>query len=142
VTLAEARRLADFPIRLPTVGGYDAPDAVYFRGDVPGGVVFFVYGPARAPHALLSEFESTRVEARKIVGPGTPVEKVDVNGEPGYWFSGRPHIFVFFNRQGTFQFGTFRLATNTLVWRRGTLTYRLEAKVSQDHAVRIAESIP
>ena len=35
---------------------------------------------------------------------------------------------------------TLRLAENTLLWERGGVTYRLEAQVTRDEAIRIASS--
>src|SRR2546429_120741 len=39
-----------------TAEGFDHPDEVYVGSEVPGGVVFLVYGPARRPRALLTAF--------------------------------------------------------------------------------------
>ena len=37
---------------------------------------------------------------------------------------------------------TLRLATNTLLWERNGLIYRIEADISLETAVRIANSVP
>jgi hypothetical protein len=142
VTPEETRRRAAFRIVLPTDDGYGTPDAIYFSDRIPGGVVFFVYGSRAAPRALLTEFESLHIEFRKFVGRGSSVEETSVGGQPAYWFSGRPHLLSFINRGRGFSNGVFRLATNTLVWRRGLVTFRLEGKLSKGEAMRVARSVP
>lgn len=73
--------------------------------------------------------------AGKLVGPGTTVSRVDVAGATGIWIEGAPHE-VFLDNQPD----TLRLATNTLLWYRAGVTYRLEAHISEEEALRIAES--
>jgi hypothetical protein len=141
VSLVEARRRASFPVRVPTAAGFDEPDAVYFSSRVPGGLVSFVYGALESPRALLSELQTRRVFAEKVVGPGTTVDVLEIAGSPAYWVTGRPHGFVFVNVRGQLQEGTYRLATNALVWRRGTVTFRLEGAFTREDAVAIAESV-
>ena len=57
-----------------------------------------------------------------------------------YYLSGQPHQFFFFDPAGNLQPETLRLAGNTLLWDQDGYTYRLEAQVSRDEAVRIASS--
>ena len=76
-----------------------------------------------------------------MVEPGTSVEFVTVDGEPGYWLTGEPHVFAFVDAAGAFRPETVRLAGNTLVWERDELTLRLEANVPKQRALRIARSV-
>jgi hypothetical protein len=80
-TLIEAARTTGFPIRLPTIGAYRQPDAVYVGAPPAGGMAALVYLPKsdRPPvptggvAGLLTEFRG-HLEAgyfQKLAGPGT-----------------------------------------------------------------------
>ena len=143
VSLDQARRVAGFRILVPTVDGFDEPDAIYVSDAVPGGLVSFLYGSETRPRALLTEFETEPglPYIRKSAPRGTRIEAVTVDGGRGYWLEGEPHEFVFINRNGQTQPGTLRLATNTLVWQRDGLTLRLEGKLTKSEALGIARSL-
>ena len=91
VSLAEARRLAGFRVRLPALAGLGEPDAVFFR-DYPTGMVTIVYGPIDEPRLALTEWRGATVEtvAIKVVPAGTTVDYVRVRGALGIWLSGAP----------------------------------------------------
>jgi hypothetical protein len=141
VTLAEARERAAFEVRVPDALG--EPDEVYFRSDPPGGMVSFVYGSSAAPRALLTQFRAGVRDAifKKGIAE-TDIERVRITGQPGFWLSGAPHVFGYFDAQGEFREETLRLVGNTLLWERGLLTFRLEADISKGKALLIARSIP
>jgi hypothetical protein len=143
LSLEEAQRRVEFTIHLPTADGFDAPDSVYVSRAVPGGVVFLVYGDTDEPRALLTEFASGGFPyAEKSVVPGQSIyRRVQVNGTDAAWIAGAPHQFTFRNREGFIQQGSLRLATNTLIWERGGVTYRLEGQLSLRQALKIAESV-
>ena len=129
VTLAEARRETTFRILLPP----GRPNGVFVRR----GEVTLVYG-----ELLLSELRGRDVfVARKVVGPGTRVEDVKVAGAPGLWLAGAPHLFAYLDANGTFRQGRIRLASDTLLWQRGSLVLRLEGARTQTQALRIAASV-
>jgi len=65
---------------------------------------------------------------------------VRVRGEPGYFLSGNPHEFSYFDRRGEYRQEIVRLAGNTLLWERGPLTLRLEADINKEEALKIARS--
>jgi hypothetical protein len=117
------------------------PDAVYYRPDPPGGMVSLLYGTEQAPQAILTQFQATvdDVVAKKLATV-TRVEQVLVDGEPGLWLSGAPHVFLYLDRTGNVREETVRLAGNVLLWERGSLTLRLEADVSRAEALAIARS--
>lgn len=48
---------------------------------------------------------------------------------------------MFFESGSQFEIDTLRLASNTLLWERGDITYRIEAEISLETALRIAASI-
>jgi hypothetical protein len=157
VTLDEAQAAVDFPIRVPTAAGFDAPAEVYLLDQDEGAMVSFVY-PA-APElpasdetgvgALLTQF---RGEAeRGLIEKGLPhdgaqkteLEAISVGGEPGVWISGAPHGFFFVCYDaGECREERYRLAGNVLLWEQDGVTLRLESALSREAALAIAESVP
>jgi len=113
------------------------PDAVFEAGDI----ITLRY---RTPDALLAQFPGrTRATyVRKFAGPGTRIERVAVNGEPGFWIAGALHSLLYEDPTGRIRELPERLAGNTLVWRHGDRTLRLEADVTKSRALAIARSIP
>ena len=128
------------------------PDAVYLRrNDPPGGEVALVYRPREGlPEAdgtgvglLLTRFRASDdfIYIEKSVGPGTSIDRIDVDGARGFFISGRPHTFFYADRDGQVREERIRLAGSTLLWESGGFTYRLEAEIPLEEAVRIAESV-
>jgi hypothetical protein len=111
------------------------PDAVYRAGEIV---------TLRYPQALLSEFpgHTNAAFVRKMAGPDTRIERVTVDGEPGFWISGATHGVLFEDPSGRIVEAPTRLAGNTLVWRRGDRTLRLEADIPKSRALAIARSVP
>jgi hypothetical protein len=131
-----------------------APDEVYLLlpPDGPtGGEVTLVY----AARAGISASGATGVgvlvtEARgsvdenffgKMLGPGTTLENVTVNGHAGWWISGKPHDFFFLDASGGFRSETLRLATNTLIFDDGGTIVRIEGDLTRGQALQIAGSL-
>jgi hypothetical protein len=117
------------------------PDAVYEAGDR----VTFLYKPRPGmPEVLLDQFPGRTRETyvRKQVGPHTRIDRVTVQGEPGFWLSGASHSLLYEDPNGTVLDVPARLAGPTLVWRHGDRTLRLEADVPKSRALAIARSIP
>ena len=140
VSLDEAKQRADFDVVVPEALG-DA-DAIYFQDNPPGGMVSFVYGTPERPRALFTEFRATVKDvAIKKVTAETHVASVHVDGRQGYFLSGEPHEFGYFDRTGEFRQEIVRLAGNTLLWERGPLTLRLEADINREEALAIARSV-
>jgi hypothetical protein len=146
-TLAAARAHVAFGVLAPA----RPPDRIYVAASPPGGQIAFVYRPRRGlPQApgtgtgmLITEFPGRQPRAyiAKSLGPGTTVHQVMVGGSHGVWISGSPHYFAFVDARGRDHEQSLRLATNTLLWRRGALLLRLEANVSRATALRIARSL-
>jgi hypothetical protein len=150
VTLGEARRRVAFHVRVPTAEGFQRPDAVYVNTQPEGGRVDLVYrarpGLPPSPYTdaglLITQFQGALTpDFIKKVTVGGLVEEVRVAGQPGYWFSGEPHFFTYRDRRGEITDEQTRLAGNTLVWQAGPQTLRLEGQLSQQEALRIAESM-
>jgi hypothetical protein len=140
VSLDEARDRAGFDVVVPEALG--EPDGVYFQQSPPGGMVSLVYGTPEKPRALFTQFSGRVTEVIfKKVAAGTIIHAVDVEGERGYFLSGKPHEFSYFDRRGDFRQEIVRLAGNTLVWEHGPATLRLEADINEQEALKIARSV-
>jgi hypothetical protein len=147
-SLAEASRLAGFQVREPAALG--AADDIYV--ELAPVRVTLVYRlrpslPVTAlpgVSALIVEFKGS-LDAPilgKAIGPGTTLEAVPLStGNAAYWLAGQPHQFFYFDSTGKIQPETLRLAGNTLLWDANGITYRLEAQVTREEAVRIASSL-
>ncbi|HEX9680279.1 MAG TPA: DUF4367 domain-containing protein, partial [Anaerolineales bacterium] len=133
-TLAQARLLARFPIRLPAYpSDLGPPDEVYFQ-QFDGQIVVTVWHAADGGPRLALYHVTEREFALKAVAI---VKQTTVNGQPALWVRG-PHFAQFED----FRMGEIQLvAGNVLIWTQGEVTYRLESQVSLDEAVRIAESL-
>jgi hypothetical protein len=156
VTLAEAQAAVDFPIRVPTAVGFDAPGEIYLLEQDEGAMVSFVYpaGPGLPASdktgvgALLTQFRGDA--DRGLIEKGltddgaqeTSLQSVSVAGEPGFWISGAPHGFFFVCYDlGECREERYRLAGNVLLWEQDGVTLRLESALSRENAVAIAESL-
>src|SRR2546423_10335738 len=151
VSLDEAKARAGYAVVVPTDPLLGAPDEVYLRS-VPGSTaVSFVYKerpgiPVSAQAgvaAIVTEFAGATIDENffgKVLDRTTTLEKVTVNGQPGFWIQGSPHFF-FYNGNGAVLQETLRLAGNTLIWTQGNLLLRLEADVAKATALRIAGSL-
>ena len=137
-TLAAARRTAGVPV--PTITALGPPDAVYVDRRVPGGgSASLVYlarpglpAATRGVGALLTMLPGgDPLIVKKLLGAGTSVQSVDVDGGFGVFVSGDAHLVAPPNR----------LAGNTLLWVRGDTTYRLETALGRDAALRLARSV-
>jgi hypothetical protein len=148
-TMAEAQSAVSFTIGVPIELG--APDAIYIDSEVPGGEVALAYTPRpgiplvkqTGLGVLVTEFRGDLIPGflSKEVGPSTTLEETSVNGDPGWWIAGEPHL-VFVQVGGTDQEVSLRMAANTLIWEHGGVTYRIESSLSKADAFRIAAGLP
>ncbi len=152
VTLEQARARVRYRVLLPSLPELGDPDEVYLSAEPSGGQVAVIYlgrsGLPQSPQTgvgmLMTEFRGTTGQDvfQKGIPPGTRVESVTVNGGPGYWIEGQPHLFYFYrDANGQFRNAEARLAGNVLLWQQGDLTLRLEGVVSKEQALRIAQSV-
>lgn len=147
-TTAEAARIAGFGVRTPAALG--APTAIYVETSPPRVTIVYAsvqgipLSPQAGVSAIVVEFKGS-LDAPilgKATGPGTTLEAVPLaNGNAAYWLAGQPHQFFYKDPTGLIQPDTLRLAGNTLLWETGGITYRLEAQVAREEAVRIASSL-
>lgn len=152
VSLADRSMLdgqAGFHVAWPTDPRAGPPDAGYID-ETKAGQVSLVWSarddlPATLEPGVglvLTEFRGSVDEAYfgKVVGGGTTVEPVLVNGRRGYWLSGSPHFFFYTGPGGVVQ-DERRWVADALLWSDGDLTYRLESALGRDATIRIAESL-
>jgi hypothetical protein len=149
LTLAEARAAVDFPITVPASLG--DPDAVYLRDATPTKVISLVYLPRSGLPAasttgvgmLVTQFRATVDQQlfEKLVGPDATVEPVTVNGGAGYFLAGQPHQLAYRDPAGNYFNDDLRLAGNTLIFERGDISIRIEANLTRDAALAIAQSL-
>ena len=151
-TLAAASGAVKWHLLVPSSLGQ--PDEVYFQNPADGppqGEVTLVY--SARPGIPISAQTGVAVlvtEARgsvntdffgKSVGPDTTMDPVTVAGHQGYWFAGKPHVFVFIDAAGNPRYETSRLATNTLLIDEGGTIVRIEGDLTKDQALQIAASL-
>jgi hypothetical protein len=141
---------------VPHTPALGAPSGIFVTSPPDAGQIVVVYPPstklATSPvagvGALLSAMPGTINEGLfvKTQRQGTTLESfsfVDASGRTvaAVWLSGAPHDYVFEDRSGNPVFDTLRLATSTLLWQDGDVTYRLEATLTREQAVAIAATV-
>lgn len=148
-TLEGAQGNVPFRILLPAELG--APDEVYLANDERVPYVSLAYRarerlPAATPTGvglLLAQFRATVDQG--VISKGLPraasIEAVTVDGAPGFWISGAPHMFSYLGPDGYLRSDWSRLAGNTLLWEREAVTFRLESALNKEEAVRVASSL-
>jgi hypothetical protein len=137
--VAAANRHLGSPIA--TVRALGAPDAIYL-GDGPPARVSLVYAarPGLPPGtagvgALLDELQGDALPfVEKFVAGNVPITRVRVNGVRGYFIGGQHSVNLPDELRP-------RLAGNTLVWLQNAVTYRLETRLGQAAALRLARSV-
>jgi hypothetical protein len=149
VTMDEAQAAVKFKISAPS--GLGSPDGVFLASGIPGGEVALAYTPTpgiplvreTGLGVLITEFRGDLIPGfiTKNVGPGTTLEETSVNGDPGWWIAGEPHVIIV-QVGGTDRPETLRLAANSLIWEHGGVTYRIESGLSRADAMRIAAGLP
>ena len=133
--LGEEIDLSEAPFPLLGSSLLGDPDRVYLHGHA----VTLLYGSPQHVRLLLTQIadsDFTPDIGKKIAGTGTRVEFVPVDSpdEPGLWIVGRQHVVELPG-------GEPRFAGNTLIWRRGALTLRLEGAARLDQALAIARTL-
>ena len=151
-TLDQAQSKVTWHILVPASLGQ--PDEVYLQfppDGPPQGEVTLVYKSrpglktsGQTGVAVLITEASGKVDAQmfgKMLGNGTNLEEVTVNGHQGYWISGQPHVFFFIDANGNFRDETLRLATNTLLIDDSGTVIRIEGDLTKAQALEIASSL-
>jgi len=133
VTLARARLLADFALRVP-----GSPTRVRFSTAILGGAVTLEY-----PGATLTQFAgSSTAFLEKVIAPPTRARRVTVNGAPGVFLEGGPtQLFVSDRRGEPVTIGGVEPGTNVLLWESAGAGFRLETRDDLAGALRFARRL-
>ena len=146
-TPAEAPNLTDFGLLRPTDPAVGAPDTIWYR---EGRLTLIWTSRPGLPDTeaagiglLVTEFRGSvdREFFGKMVGSGTTLTPVTVNGSTGYWIAGAIHDFFYLDANGQVVNDGRRVVGDTLIWTRGAITFRLETSLGREAAIRIAETI-
>lgn len=139
ISLREARARMDGALLLPRMPKLGKPDEVYAAGTSREEGVVLVYRDG-LPSLGDAGISLVLTEVPGDIGPAylrgkTPVgpelERVSVDGDPGYW-----------SAAGRIPSATdLRLPGNVLLWEKRGVALRLVAEVQKEQAVRIAESV-
>jgi hypothetical protein len=146
VTLSAARRRAGFPVLVPAAVG--RPDAVYVDAGPPPRVdLVYRSRPGLQGSAgvglLVTEFRAMATPLiEKTIGSATDIERLTVGGDPAFFITGADHGFAYMSEDGQATFETQRLAGPTLLVERDDgILLRVEGELTQEEAVRIAQSV-
>jgi hypothetical protein len=138
VSLEEARSRVMFPIRVPTLEGYEDP-VVYYAEPLPTGQVSFVYGSPDQPQLLITQVAALGAYEKLLQAGSTTIEMVDEGELRGAWVEGERHALFY---PGATVEEPFRLVGNTLVVERPDgVTVRIEGDITKEEALRIARSM-
>jgi hypothetical protein len=151
-TLEAARTQVKWKITLPHSLGQ--PDEVYLQpasDGPPEGEVTLVYSSRpgipvsgqTGVSVLITEVRGAtdKMYFMKMLGRDVTFDEVQVNGHPGFWIAGQPHVFYFLDAKGNFRQETMRLATNTLIFDNGGTVVRIEGDLTKAQALEIARSL-
>jgi hypothetical protein len=145
VSLEAAEATLGRPIRLPTYPDEVAPERVLLQdfGQVKAAVLFFEH-PNGTRFALF--------ETNAGVGKGLPAvgkgiadeaqaEPVSGLGSEAYWLTGL-RIVQYYDLEGSVIQDSVRATdVNTLLWGEDGYVFRIEGDLSQEEAIKIAESL-
>ena len=150
VALDEVEALTGLPVQLPTDPAIGPPDAVYIDR-ARGNQVAFVWAASEAlPETrepgiglILMRFDGTIDDGfrQKLLGEGTTVQPVTVDGRRGFWVSGEAHFFFYIREDGGVIDDGRRWVGDALAWTDGTITYRMESGLGRDATISLAESM-
>jgi hypothetical protein len=132
VKVDEARSLAGFKVVVPGPP-LGKPDAWFVQSIQEARAVTLVWGAHKDLPPVEIGF------ATKFLGPGAHVKSITVNGAPGLWITGSPHVLAW-SDGGAFQQQKLRLVGNVIVWNRGDLLLRIEGARTLAEARHLASS--
>jgi hypothetical protein len=151
VTLDDVLGISSFRVLVPALLG--PPDKIYAGGAALRRQIAFVYAPRDGLplSGLLGGAGLLITQNRGEVDQGlasklldarlATVEYVDVNGAPGVWIGGRPHIFWYLAPDGRPIEESRRYVGDTLAWEVDGVLYRIEGDIPLEQALDIAESM-
>jgi hypothetical protein len=145
-SLDGVRRDFGFVAALPP--GEAEPDAVYVADYLSAQAVILHYESfdlweVRLSAGTFNKGVPIQPVFDKLVGSGTKIEDLTINGSAAAWISGGAHIVRYVDANGrTVDASVRTVARNTLVWHNDAFFYRLETDLPEAEAIRIANSLP
>lgn len=150
-SLGGARSQVTFSLRTPGLAGLGEPDLVYLADPPAGGAVTLLYGerdgfpadPVTRIGLIVTQFRADIGPEifEKLIDSGVRISRAQVHGHAAWWVAGGDHYFYYRDERGNVVDSTLRLASDTLIWEEGGITYRVEGAPSLEDAVRVAESL-
>lgn len=150
VALDDVEALTGAPVRLPTDARLGSPDSVWIDPGKADQIAYVWAADADLPETsergvglVLMRFPGLADDEfyQKVIGSGTRITMVDVDGDDGWWIDGDMHFF-FYERPGSgYVDDGRRWVGDALVWNDGAATYRIESALGRDETIAIAESI-
>ncbi len=140
VTLTEVEARLGFPLKLPTYpkGIESSLTEVLLQefADVKAAVLVFEH-----PTGLSFALFQTNAGVGKGLAPGAQAEPVAGLGSKAYWLRGL-RIVQYYDPEGNvIQESLRQTEASTLIWDARGVVFRLEGDLSQEEAVRIAQSL-
>jgi hypothetical protein len=130
IPVSRARDAASFAALLP-----HHPTAAYVDRDVAGGRVSVLSG-----RVLM--FRGTTIPVvYKLIGPGTRVARVRIDGGAAIYLYGAPHEVIFMVQGGEIRSERVRLQGSVLIWQQGPVTLLIEGTHSLGDALSVARSL-
>jgi hypothetical protein len=134
--------LGELPFEVVLPEGAGTPDVVLLDRDRSGApVVTAVYGDPASARLVLTQWRADTILFHKLLDHYARSELVEVEGEPGVWIEGGDHAVFYLGRSVDEQRVGGYLTGNVLVWRRGSMSYRLELGGSRRQALELARSL-
>lgn len=149
IPLDDALALGRPDVRLPAA--LPRPDTAWVLGAGDRSIVTLAWRAADGEDALAGSDLSLTLTTvaggieeplvRKLLGPGTAIEPVAVNGARGWWITGAPHEILVLDPTGGVRPLRAAVAGDTLVFARDGTLYRLESALGRDATLEIARSL-
>ncbi len=136
VTLAQARAKVAFAVRMPADLG--EPERVELADPDANGVPRVVSASYRGGAVRFDQFDGS---AGVFFKQTQNAEWVDLGGNSMAIWLPTPHTLTYVDRTGADRTATARLATPTLIWEQGAVTYRLEGFTTLKEARSAALSL-
>jgi hypothetical protein len=136
--LDEAAARSAAPFRFRMISSLGAPEAIYVREDVTGGMVTLRYGGV-----LLTQWPADAVDARVAIVPvsGTAAE-LSAGAFRLLWIAGTARgTFTLVGADGTVHRELFEVADGALLWHDGGLSFLLQGAGPKEAAVRLAAAV-
>jgi hypothetical protein len=133
IPVSAAAHAASFRALLPPTG----VDAAYVSDRPVGGRISLFIGAS-----LVMEFRGqSQPFIQKLIGPGTRLRRLRVNGGAGVYLDRAPHAVIFQNERGGVQIDSIRREGSVLLWQQGPLILRIEGAGSLSRALALARTL-